>query len=872
MNAITAASLRWATAGLALLAALGFAPTAQAAPPIRYQEARVFAGSSATPVDKRIAQLLVDRLESHAGVSSGLGGLETAEANLAIYLGTPANHPEIAALLEKHRIPPLTRLAPGPEGFLLRYFPEDHVLVAAGVDERGCLYAVGELLRQARWAASGFTLPANLDIRTAPAFEIRGTQYGQGIQANLEGVRKWTDTECQEVVLDYALAGANIFDTEPGTMYDFIKSYGLMALDNGYANIAKSEIPEAWEAKESIGRTGYVCLSVPAAREFMLKQCEEQFRDGPFFDLVKFKGGDGGGCECDRCDPYGQKFIEIVEEMAAIVHKYHPRTRVYIVNQKFDDADDEAIFQYLQEKPREWLWAFGYGPGSDATTWQPGHRQTHRMDLFEYPGYGPYALYPREIIRQIPPRHKLVYFNEITHWRYAQHAYIQMYPRADRNGDLPPWWGHEIYERRPDQYLTMVYDRRSFFAWPRFYHRVFEDLMHYGVGDVTHSSGHHDHFNQWMWQRLLWAPRTAVEDVVDEYARAYFGPEAAPLMAEALFQLEENLEEQPGKTIREKEGIGRYYDLVKEAGRRMPGHWMEGNWYWCTYMEKAALDRYIQLAASQQLNLVERIQSLSFEDAEFDIQRALDALAGLGESEEMKRIRDEAGKLGEVENELFGWRNEGYFNLEHDYVGMGWLRRQLERAKAAQGEERAALLHRITDYEDAGEGGYYDNFGTANNAPNVVFGYPYDHGQPYLQEMLDEGNRPGQRSMHFTQDEDQGVTIEYRDLDPEAAYRIRFNFVRPWFQERYNMRMNQKTQTIYADDAVLAKDVELPLKMSDFFAYDIPEEATADGKLVIRFERVPDVAHGDRVSREQWRNSGGWGTLVSEAWLMKQGG
>lgn len=341
-------------------------------------------------------------------------------------------------------------------------------------------------------------------------------------------------------------------------------------------------------------------------------------------------------------------------------------------------------------------------------------------------------------------------------------------------------------------------------------------------------------------------------------------------MAKALFQLEENLEEVPGKTIREKEGIERYYDLVKDAGKRMPDYWMHNNWYWCTYMEKAALDRYVQLAATQQLDLVDRIEALTFEKTDFDIQRALDALDDLEETEEMERIREEAGQLGEVENELFGWRNEGFFNLEHDYVGLGWYRRQLERAKAAEGDEQQALLRMITNYEDAGEGGYYDNFGTANPAPNAVFGYPYDHGQPYLQEMLDEGNKPSQRSMHFTQDEDQGVTIEYRDLDPAAAYSIRFTFVRPWFQERYNMRMNQKSQTIYADDAVLAKDVELPEKMSDFFTFDVPAEATADGKLVIRFERAPDVAHGDRVSREQWRNSGGWGTLVSEAWLMKR--
>jgi hypothetical protein len=30
------------------------------------------------------------------------------------------------------------------------------------------------------------------------------------------------------------------------------------------------------------------------------------------------------------------------------------------------------------------------------------------------------------------------------------------------------------------------------------------------------------------------------------------------------------------------------------------------------------------------------------------------------------------------------------------------------------------------------------------------------------------------------------------------------------------------------------------------------------------------VAHGTRLEREVWRNTGGWGTIVSEAWLMKQ--
>ncbi|MBN1351909.1 hypothetical protein JXJ21_21055 [candidate division KSB1 bacterium] len=843
-----------------------------------YQNITIQTGTSATAIEKNIARLLAERLIEAGVLATRIehetDTAEVAPGELMILLGMPQHHTRITRLFESKRIPELSNLAPGPEGFLLQLIADDAspLLLAAGVDERGCLYAVGELLRQATFSNGTIALPQKLKICTAPAFEIRGTQFGQShVAKNLAHVRDWTEAETQRVILDYALAGANIFNTGSGPMFDFIKSYGLMTQGGFGANTAGSDVPAEWNAFESIGRIGYVCLSVPEARKFMLQKCEDTFKNSPTYDLVKFHGGDGGGCECDKCNPYGLTFIKLAEEMAAIIHKYHPMTRIYFTNQKFDNDDDNAIFAYLQEQPRDWLWAWGYGPGSDATTWQPGHRQTHRMDLFRYPGFGPYGLYPKKILHQLPPRHVLVYYNEITHWKYAQHGYIQMYPRADRNGDLPPRWSHEIYERRPDQFLTMVYNRLTFYAWPRYYHRVFNDLMPYGVGDITHSSGHHDHFNQWMWQRLLWSPRMTVEQLVDEYCRTWFGPEAAPLMAKAIFQLEENLEELPGTPLSEKTGIDTYYALVKQAGEEM----METDWLWRMYMQKAALDKYVQLAVRQQMALQQRIEQRTSDAlknirSNAEINEMLTWFEQLQESPEMIRLRQEAGRLGEESNALFGVRNDGYFNLEHDFIGLGWYRRQLERAKQADGKNKTELLGMIVDYENPGEGGFYDNLGTYNHAPNVVFGYPYDHGQPYVSEMLSEMNQPGQRSMHFTQDEQQGVTLNYRELDPGASYRIRFTFVRPWYQERYAFRMNQKSQKIWADKFVLADNLELPLQMSDFFTFDIPPAATKDGELFIRLERAPDVARGDRVTIEQWRNSGGWGTIVSEVWLMKK--
>lgn len=872
--------------GMCVITAVAILLPARQSGGTEFERVAIRLGGGAGSVEQAVGEILRERLSEPTGMPVRVERETPTEPGradeLVILLGIPEHHRQLAEMFGSLRLPPLTPLDPGPEGFLVRRVEQEGrtVLLAAGIDPRGALYAAGEILRRVEFREKGIAVPDRLDVRTAPAFEIRGTQYGQsGVARDKAKVRPWTKEEEQRAILDYALAGLNTIQIGEGIRdgddptYDFIRSLDLKTLVHYGPNTGAG--PAHWQATESIGRLGYLCPSVPEARQALLDRCEEAFSKTAPIDYVRFPGGDGGGCECDACKPYGEKFIHLCADMAAIIRKYHPNAEFFVTNQKFNNEDDIAIFEYLREQPRPWLRAFCYGPGSDAMSWQPGHRQNHRMDLFRYPGFGPFGRYLQEILHQLPPTQDIVFFNEITHWRYSQHGYIQMYPRADKNGDLPPHWNHFIYERRPDQCLTMVYDRLTFFAWPRYYHWVFNQLLRYGIGDCTHSSGTHDHFNQWMWQRLLWAPQTSVEDVVDEYARVWFGPEAAPLMAQALFQLERNLEEDPEEPLAEKEGIDTYYRLVRDAGARMSEPYMRGNWLWRQYAQKAALDKYIQLSVRQQTQLQQRIErdigkALGGPQEREAVAAALEDLDALRETDEMSLLREEAGRLGEESNALFGVRNEGYYNLEHDFIGLGWLRRQLERSRDAEDEGLREMLGMVVDYEDAGPGGFYDNCGTFNPAPRVVFGYPYDHGQPYVPPMLSEGNRPSQRSMHFTQDEDQGVTFHYTGLDPDARYRVRFTFVRPWYQERYAMRMNQKSQTIYANDTVLDSDVELPLQMSDFFTYDIPEELTRGGELTLRLERAPDVARGSRVEREIWRNSGGWGTLVSEVWLMKR--
>jgi hypothetical protein len=874
--------------------ALAALPTV-AAPVSLSTEVTVVLGRKAGAVERNAAQLLVQRLNATGQVRAHVEatGSGTGRAgSLVVLLGTLGTHDGLAQIMRRLRIPALTDLAPGPEGFLLRFVPgsEPPTVLAVGSDDHGCVYAVGELLRRAVIRKGRIEVATDLDVRTAPAFELRGTQFGQsGVAINKAKARPWTQAEVESKIADFALAGANVLQvavtsTEDDPTYRCIKGLGLKTIVHWSGNAGSG--PTEWQAQESIGRIGYLCPSVPEARQALLRAVDAAFSKSPHFDYVSFAGGDGGGCECDRCKPYGAVFIRLVEDYATIVHKYHPDAQVMFTNQKFDNEDDLAIFRYLRENPNTGIRAFCVGPGSDAMSWQPGHRQHHRMDLFRYPRFGPFSRYMQEIVHQLPPHVDLAFYNEITHWRYAQHAYVQAYPRPDKDGNHPPQWNHFIYERMPDPYLTQVYDRLTFYAWPRFYRWVFGEVVRNGLGDCTHSSGTHDHFNQWMWQRLLWSPHRTAEDLVDEYARAWFGPEAAPLMAKAVFLMEEYLQRDPERPITRKTSIDRYYDLVMQAGKAMPDHLRDRSWLWREYAQKAAIDKRTKLAVGQQMALqrsVERdIAGVLAKSGSSDrsdrsaepnlnalVSRCLARLARLTETPAMRRLREEAVRLGDESNTLYGVRSEGLVSLDHDFIGLGWLKRQLERAGAAAGEGKRELLQTIAEYENPGPGGFYDNLGTGESAPHLVQGYPYDHGQPYVGDMLDEGNRISQRTMAYTQDEAEGITLRYEGLDPKARYRVRFTLVRPWFQPRYAHRMNQKSQSIYADSVALAEGLQLPEKMSDFFSFDIPPEATADGALTISFRKMPDVAAGDRVSVEQWRNCGGWGTLCSEVWLMK---
>lgn len=63
----------------------------------------------------------------------------------------------------------------------------------------------------------------------------------------------------------------------------------------------------------------------------------------------------------------------------------------------------------------------------------------------------------------------------------------------------------------------------------------------------------------------------------------------------------------------------------------------------------------------------------------------------------------------------------------------------------------------------------------------------------------------------------------------------------------------------------------MPEFRAEYFEYDIPAEAITDGRLTLSMRKQAGIGEGLQSDITVWRNTGGWGTLVSEVWLMKKG-
>jgi hypothetical protein len=825
----------WLVRALSVLAvAAGVAGAEQVKPMVTASSVVMVVGKRASAVEKEVADALAKRLAFRSDVTCSVVAEDqagVAKADLLVYMGVPANHDALAALCVKHGVTTPTTRDPGPEGFAVRTAREgDQVIIlAAGVEPRSAVYAAGEINRQVTVNEGSIDVP-DINVRTAPAFWVRGAN---GHSSDMLSV-------------DLAFAGQNFGG---GT---YAEAFGLKPAASFHPNRWWSDKPYPQEWQSPTEGRGYLCPSVPEARKALLAQWDEIFKKHPGADIVRFKGGDPGGCRCPKCTPWGKTFIHLCEDLSAIWHKYHPNSLIEIANQNLDNAGDKYIFDYLNEKPRTWLWAICYAPGSNAM--DRYFRSEQREDLFAYPGTGPINRYLREILNNIPKYQVIDFFSDTTHWYSSEFA-------------LPHCEPH----------LVAVYGRRTFHVRPRQLYSIFQAIMPFSVGDRPYSEGIFDECNQYLWSRLLWNPHLSVDDVMMEYCKLNFGPAAAPEMMQAIYQLEDNLQ----APLATNQGIDRFYILVKSAGFKIPAHIMRHDARWRLYMQKAALDKYVQLELRRQLDLRDRATRAiqhAVATGNADAAAAAAILDEPQETAEMAVLHAEAERLAreladldpaegrltqtdshytgahfillpETDHETYQEWERYKCRLNLDFVSLGWMRRYMQRAQKAEGAERLRLLQQMVSYEDPGPGGFYDDLGDLERQPHLVSGET-----PDTVRGLDPENRPSVNTIAYSRGTGKGVTLRYEGLDPEAQYKVRLTLVAPRMPGGSRRWGGETKEHVVANGKYVARDVVVPVYTAQQFEYDIPQDITREGILELSLENATP----------------GRPTVASEVWLIKR--
>ncbi|HUW60092.1 MAG TPA: hypothetical protein VMZ06_03720 [Candidatus Bathyarchaeia archaeon] len=792
---------------------------AAGAPVLKAKRLAIVTGRQAGPPELRAGEIFRSRVIKRSAVAVDVVkedapdvGKMIAGADVVVVVGVPSRNELAATLIGdlEMALPTLPNSDTAhPEGFAVKggKVGATHYVVVAGVDERGTLYGVGHLLRAMTFLPDAVVIPP-IDAVQKPAFLLRGGRpTGPGSRArDLGNLRPQTTDEHHEVMEDLMLLGTNVYEGDPAEM----AAYGMLTCFGRTANEMPAGFPAEWRADG--GRSPkYVCPSVPEARKALLESFDEQFKNCPDYDFFTTNSGDEGGCRCEKCMPWGDKYIALVHDIADILHKYHPNTKVLATNQDLTNEGDQAIMDYLNSGDSSWLYAIRYGPGADEM--QTYIRGPVNPRWFEYEGFGPLGNYLKFMHHELPRTTNIALYTDITHWMQAQFAVA-----------------------KPDIALAAVYDRRSWNARPRNFHKVATEILHYSIGDMHYSEGMHDDFNKWFWYRMLWDPRQDAETLTKEYCRYWFGPEAQDEIAEAIFLMEETLE----KPVMDNPGIARAVELLRSAGQKIPENLLKDDYRWRIIMEKALMDRYIQLDLERGRELerqAEAVLTSASADAELAaaVDKALEIFNQPFETPEMKAVMDEAMARGEESNTTIGYREPAPFIVATlDLSEVGWWKKVLEEAKA--GGNRASIrnaINKLLKYEDPGAGGFYDDVGWPSESKHLT------HGETLWAFMPFAG--PAKHSHYnltYTRGSP-GVSFAYDGLDPGVQYVVRVSVGAHFELDQPALREMKLEEGLEADGETISDGFSVPMGETAFHEFDIPLPLTQDGKLNIALTSKP---------------------------------
>ncbi|WP_322539704.1 hypothetical protein [Sphingomonas sanguinis] len=662
----------------------------------------------------------------------------------------------------------------GREGFAIRRVGPVTVVTADAT--RGLVYGAGWVLRHLDVAGGTARLTVKKPVDQRPTYATRLTQIGYRPKNN--SYDAWTLPMFQRRIEDFALWGAS-----------GVQIIAPVSDDDATGPLFPAPPRETLAGISAIThRLGLdVALYYPELGDYekpgVVAAEVAAFRrvlaDLPYVDALYVPGGDPGHTAPARLFP-------LVAQQAALLRARNSNAPVYISSQGFDAAGFEAFYRELDKQP-DWLTGVFVGP------------QTRD---------------PLSVERaRIPARYPLILYPDIAHTMHAQ------FP-------VPRWW--------PEFALTE--GREPINPRPSAYAHVFARFAPLTAGFITYSEGVNDDFNQFLWFRMGWNPKTDPQEFAQQYARVFIGdPRAAALPA----ALEANWVGDPA-TNATIDATLRLADLIRPAAF--------ADWRIDALRYRAVYDALVRRRTiAARARRAAALAATSPDQAR--------AILATGDGPEVAALLDRLNTLAErlwqkarlqLSVKRYGASNiERGANLDRadvDLTGRAWI-----EAQTAKGWP-------IPDRSRRAEGALYDDLGRPDAEPHLVRGVGFLADPQFFTTAIDgiadrtpaDGWWPGELDYAETL-YDSPLRLHYDGLDPRRGYRLTITYA----GEDYTLPMR-----LVANGHIVLQEHFVRTANPMQVTIAIPREATAKGTLDLAWTRPPGMGGSGR------------GKQVAETWLI----
>lgn len=674
------------------------------------------------------------------------------------------------------------------------------VLWVVGADARGALFGVGRLLRSLELRSGAVTLPAPLDLRTSPRYPIRGHQLGYRAQAN--SYDAWSPAQFDQYVRELALFGTNSIE---GIPFNDTRPT-VSTFPRARMNVELSRICERYGQDYWLWAPADFDLADAAKRADALQEHERLFRACPVMTGVFVAGGDPGDNAPELVIPY-------LRDLAALLAKTHPSARIWLSLQGYRPAWQDAVYRWIERERPEWLGGLVAGPSSPPIP---------------------------ELRARLPKPYRLRDYPDITHSVRCQFPV--------------PWW---------DPAFAFTLGRECVNPRPEFFARIVHDTAPYTDGFISYSDGVHDDVNKVVWSALEWDPTADVSEIIVEYARLFFGPDAARDAASGILALERNW----FGSLATNGGVDATFALWRNLDQRFAS--LRGNWRWQMCLLRAVYDLYVRRRLAYERGLEEAADAALLDAKTEGAERATArALAILKRAETEPVAQDLAAEIEQLCESLY--HTIGLQTSVTKYHACGlergcvldflhyplnnrwWLEDELAAAAKLPTEaERVARLEQLATWERPGPGSFYDDIGNVARSPHEVRNptlagplLDMDHmALPGVMFWVGDNPLARARQSWFTS-EDWPAALKYVALDPEADYVIR--------------------TTGCGDCLLRANGVRLAptldgRKVGELKEFPVPRGLYRDGNLTVTFDPTFEPHLNWRVQ-----------SRLTEIWLIKK--